>query len=383
MKTSQCLPVVLILSLLFTVACEPKNKALEEKDDPRLSAIRLPPGFKIGFFATDVDNARSLALGERGTVFVGNRQGKNVYALVDADNDGRAEKKYTIAEGLNMPNGVAFYKGSLYIAELNKVSRIDNIESKLDNPGKPVLVSDTFPSEAPHGWKYIAFGPDGKLYVPVGAPCNICNENEKDQRFSSITRMNPDGSGFEVFAQGIRNSVGFDWHPETKHLWFTDNGRDEMGDDIPADELNVAFQPNLHFGYPYCHQGMTPDSIYGKGKDCSQYIQPAALLAPHTAALGMKFYTGKMFPAEYHNQVFIAEHGSWNRTQPMGYRIMTVTLDGNMGKSYKSFAEGWLQNGKAWGRPVDVLQLKDGSLLVSDDHANAVYRITYEGAVKK
>ncbi|HET9280219.1 MAG TPA: PQQ-dependent sugar dehydrogenase, partial [Flavitalea sp.] len=233
MKTSQCLPVVLILSLLFTVACEPKNKALEEKDDPRLSAIRLPPGFKIGFFATDVDNARSLALGERGTVFVGNRQGKNVYALVDADNDGRAEKKYTIAEGLNMPNGVAFYKGSLYIAELNKVSRIDNIESKLDNPGKPVLVSDTFPSEAPHGWKYIAFGPDGKLYVPVGAPCNICNENEKDQRFSSITRMNPDGSGFEVFAQGIRNSVGFDWHPETKHLWFTDNGRDEMGDDIP------------------------------------------------------------------------------------------------------------------------------------------------------
>lgn len=383
MKKGKCLPGALWFCVLFFSACQPKNKALEEKDDPRLSTIKLPEGFRIGFFAMDVDNARSLALGEKGTVFVGNRNGKKVYALVDADNDGRAEKKYTIAEGLKMPNGVAFYKGALYIAELNKILRLDNIESKLDNPGTPVLVSDTFPSEEQHGWKYIAFGPDGKLYVPVGAPCNICNENEKDQRFASITRMNPDGSGFEVYAHGIRNSVGFDWHPQTGNLWFTENGRDMMGDDIPADELNFAFEPNMHFGYPYCHQGMSPDSLYGEGKDCSQYIQPAALLAPHTAALGMKFYTGNMFPAAYRNQVFIAEHGSWNRTQPIGYRIMTVSLEGNTGKSYKPFAEGWLQNGKAWGRPVDVLQLKDGSLLVSDDHANAVYRITYEGAIKK
>jgi glucose/arabinose dehydrogenase len=383
MKKWKWLDALICISLLAFVACEQKNKALEEKDDPRLSTIKLPDGFRISIFANEVDNARSLALGDKGTVFVGNRNGKNVYALVDANNDGRAEKKFTIAEGLNTPNGVAFYKGALYIAELNKISRIDDIESKLDNPGKPVLVSDTFPSEEHHGWKYIAFGPDGKLYVPVGAPCNICNESEKDQRFSSITRMNPDGSGFEVYAHGVRNSVGFDFHPQTGHLWFTENGRDMMGDDIPADELNVAFQPNMHFGYPYCHQGMSPDSLYGEGKDCSQYIQPAALLAPHTAALGMKFYTGNMFPAEYRNVVFIAEHGSWNRTQPIGYRIMTVSIDGTTGKSYKPFAEGWLQNGKAWGRPVDVLQLKDGSLLVSDDHANVVYRITYEGAIKK
>lgn len=383
MKKSQSCKLVLFTFIIFILACEPKNKALEEKDDPRLSTIKLPEGFRISFFATDVDNARSLALGDNGTVFVGNRQGKNVYALVDADKDGRAEKKYTVAKGLNMPNGVAFYKGALYIAELNRISRIDNIESTLENPGKPVLVSDTFPSETAHGWKYIAFGPDDKLYVPVGAPCNICNDNEKDQRFSSITRMNPDGSQFEVYAHGIRNSVGFDWHPQTGHLWFTENGRDLMGDDIPADELNFAFQANMHFGYPYCHQGMSPDSLYGQGKDCSQYIQPAQLLAPHTAALGMKFYTGTMFPAEYRNMIFIAEHGSWNRSKPMGYRIMTVTLEGNVGKTYAPFAEGWLENDKAWGRPVDVLQLKDGSLLVSDDHANVVYRITYEGGIRK
>lgn len=383
MKNWNIIKAAVIASSVFMYACEPKNKALEEKGAPQLSKIKLPPGFKIDFFANDVDNARSLALGDNGTVFVGNRKGKNVYALVDADKNGRAEKKYTVAEGLNTPNGVAFYKGALYIAEINKISRIDNIESKLGNPGKPVLVSDTFPSETHHGWKYIAFGPDNKLYVPVGAPCNICNDSEKDQRFSSITRMNPDGTGFEVFAHGVRNSVGFDFHPQTGHLWFTENGRDMLGDDMPADELNVAFQPNMHFGYPYCHQGMSPDSLYGEGKDCSQYIQPAALLAPHTAALGMKFYTGSMFPAEYNNRVFIAEHGSWNRSVPIGYRIMTVTIDSTSGKSYAPFAEGWLQNGEAWGRPVDVLLLKDGSMLVSDDHANAVYRITYEGGLKK
>ena len=373
----------IVLLLLSIASCQPKNKALEDKGEPKLSNIRLPDGFRINFFATEVDNARSMALGDNGTVFVGNRGGKKVYALVDADNDGRAEKKYTIADGLTMPNGVAFYKGSLYIAELNKISRIDNIEGKLDNPGKPILVSDTFPSRAHHGWKYIAFGPDGKLYIPVGAPCNVCDDNEKDKRFSSITRMNPDGTGFEVYAHGIRNSVGFDWHPQTKHLWFTDNGRDQMGDDMPADELNFAFQKDMHFGFPYCHQGMTPDSGFNNGKDCSQFIQPAGLLTPHGAALGMKFYTGNMFPAEYKNQVFIAEHGSWNRSKPIGYRIMLAVLDSNLVKTYKPFADGWLKNDSAWGRPVDVLQMKDGSLLVSDDHANAIYRITYEAAIKK
>ena len=370
--------VLFLLIITALISCEPKHKALEKKDDPQLSKLKLPEGFSISFFATDVNNARSLALGDNGTVFVGNRKGKNVYALVDADGDGVAEKKYTVANDMNAPNGVAFYDGALYIAEIDKVYRIDNIESTLENPAKPVLINDSFPSEEHHGWKYIAFGPDGKLYVPVGAPCNICNDSEKDKRFASITRMNADGSGLEVYAHGIRNSVGFAWHPQTKELWFTDNGRDELGDDMPADELNIASQKDEHFGYPYCHAGVIPDPEFGKGKNCGDYKAPASTLTPHGAALGMKFNTGSMFPEQYKNQIFIAEHGSWNRSKPIGYRIMVATIDGNAVTGYKPFIEGWLTNGEAWGRPVDVLFLKDGSMLISDDHANAVYRVTYQ-----
>ena len=370
--------VLFLLIITALISCEPKNKALEKKDDPQLSKLKLPEGFSISFFATDVNNARSLALGDNGTVFVGNRKGKNVYALVDADGDGVAEKKYTVANDMNAPNGVAFYAGALYIAEIDTVYRIDNIESTLENPAKPVLINDSFPSEEHHGWKYIAFGPDGKLYVPVGAPCNICNDSEKDKRFASITRMNADGSGLEVYAHGIRNSVGFAWHPQTKELWFTDNGRDELGDDMPADELNIASQKDEHFGYPYCHAGVIPDPEFGKGKNCGDYKAPASTLTPHGAALGMKFNTGSMFPEQYKNQIFIAEHGSWNRSKPIGYRIMVATIDGNAVTGYKPFIEGWLTNGEAWGRPVDVLFLKDGSMLISDDHANAVYRVTYQ-----
>ena len=370
--------VLFLLIITALISCEPKNKALEKKDDPQLSKLKLPEGFLISFFATDVNNARSLALGDNGTVFVGNRKGKNVYALVDADGDGVAEKKYTVANDMNAPNGVAFHDGALYIAEIDKVYRIDNIESTLENPAKPVLINDSFPSEEHHGWKYIAFGPDGKLYVPVGAPCNICNDSEKDKRFASITRMNADGSGLEVYAHGIRNSVGFAWHPQTKELWFTDNGRDELGDDMPADELNIASQKDEHFGYPYCHAGVIPDPEFGKGKNCGDYKAPASTLTPHGAALGMKFNTGSMFPEQYKNQIFIAEHGSWNRSKPIGYRIMVATIDGNAVTGYKPFIEGWLTNGEAWGRPVDVLFLKDGSMLISDDHANAVYRVTYQ-----
>ena len=370
--------VLFLLIITALISCEPKNKALEKKDDPQLSKLKLPEGFSISFFATDVNNARSLALGDNGTVFVGNRKGKNVYALVDADGDGVAEKKYTVANDMNAPNGVAFYDGALYIAEIDKVYRIDNIESTLENPAKPVLINDSFPSEEHHGWKYIAFGPDGKLYVPVGAPCNICNDSEKDKRFASITRMNADGSGLEVYAHGIRNSVGFAWHPQTKELWFTDNGRDELGDDMPADELNIASQKDEHFGYPYCHAGVIPDPEFGKGKNCGDYKAPASTLTPHGAALGMKFNTGSMFPEQYKNQIFIAEHGSWNRSKPIGYRIMVATIDGNAVTGYKPFIEGWLTNGEAWGRPVDVLFRKDGSMLISDDHANAVYRVTYQ-----
>ena len=370
--------VLFLLIITALISCEPKNKALEKKDDPQLSKLKLPEGFSISFFATDVNNALSLALGDNGTVFVGNRKGKNVYALVDADGDGVAEKKYTVANDMNAPNGVAFHDGALYIAEIDKVYRIDNIESTLENPAKPVLINDSFPSEEHHGWKYIAFGPDGKLYVPVGAPCNICNDSEKDKRFASITRMNADGSGLEVYAHGIRNSVGFAWHPQTKELWFTDNGRDELGDDMPADELNIASQKDEHFGYPYCHAGVIPDPEFGNGKNCGDYKAPASTLTPHGAALGMKFNTGSMFPEQYKNQIFIAEHGSWNRSKPIGYRIMVATIDGNAVTGYKPFIEGWLTNGEAWGRPVDVLFLKDGSMLISDDHANAVYRVTYQ-----
>lgn len=375
---------LLMLSITLLPACKDKNKALgPAPEDPRLNEIKLPRGFKITLFAKDVDNARSLALGDNGTVFVGNRKGNSVYALVDGDNDGYAERKYTIVKDLNMPNGVAVYNGALYIAELNKISRIDKIESNLEKPLKPVLVFDSLPSEAHHGWKNIAFGPDGKLYIPVGAPCNICDSAARDKRFASITRMNPDGSGFEVFANGVRNSVGVTWHPDTKEMWFTDNGRDMLGDDVPADELNRAPQKDMHFGYPFCHEGRVIDPELGKGRDCSQFTPPAARLAPHTAALGLKFYTGSMFPESYQKQLFIAEHGSWNRSQPIGYRLMLVRFEGDSVKSYEPFAEGWLKDGKAWGRPVDVLFLNDGSMLVSDDHANAVYRITYEAPMKK
>jgi glucose/arabinose dehydrogenase len=373
--------VILIPAIIiFFSSCERKNKALEEKNDPQLSKLKLPEGFKINFYAKNVDNARSLALGDNGTVFVGNREGHNVYALVDADKDGIAEKKYTIAKDLKSPNGVAFHNGSLYIAEISKVWKIDNIESSLENPPTPILVNDSFPTAEHHGWKYISFGPDGKLYVPVGAPCNVCDDNERDKRFASIMRMNADGSGLEVYANGIRNTVGFTWHPQTNELWFTDNGRDMMGDDIPPDELNISVKKDEHFGFPYCHAGDIIDPEFNKGRKCSEFKPPVANLTPHGAALGIKFNTGSMFPHEYTNQAFIAEHGSWNRSKPIGYRVMLVTLNGNNRvKSYTPFIDGWLVNGEAWGRPVDVLFLKDGSMLISDDHANAVYRVTYQG----
>ena len=254
--------------------------------------------------------------------------------------------------------------------------RYDDIEARLKNPSQPVLVSDRFPRDRQHGWKFIAFGPDGDLYVPVGAPCNIC-EPDVD-RYAALMRMKPDGSNLEVFARGIRNTVGFDWHPQTKELWFTDNGRDRQGDNVPPDELNHAPKAGLHFGYPYCHGGDIPDPEYGKKKPCSEFTPPAQNLGPHVAALGMRFYTGSIFPAEYRNQIFIAEHGSWNRSTPIGYRVMVVELKGNQAVSYRPFAQGWLQGNRAWGRPVDVLVMPDGALLISDDEAGAVYRITYK-----
>jgi glucose/arabinose dehydrogenase len=320
-----------------------------------------------------------MAIGDKGTLFVSTRKAGKVYAIVDRNRDNKADEIFTLAKNLNMPNGVAFRDGSLYVAEVSRVLRFDKIEGRLKNPPKPAIVRDDFPTDRHHGWKFISFGPDGNLYIPVGAPCNICEQ--EDKRYSTILRMNPDGSNLEIFAHGVRNTVGFDWHPATKGLWFTDNGRDWLGDDRPPDELNYAPQKGMHFGFPYCHGGDIPDPDYGAKHGCNQFVPPAMQLGPHVAALGMRFYTGAMFPPEYRNQIFIAEHGSWNRTVPIGYRITLVRLEGNRAVQYEVFAEGWLQGGKAWGRPVDVLVMPDGALLVSDDRAGVIYRISYKSKV--
>jgi glucose/arabinose dehydrogenase len=360
-------PVLVVLIIALFVVALRSGQALP------LEKIKLPPGFSISIYATGVKNARQMSLGSNGTLFVGSRDAGNVYALVDRDKDNRADEVIKIATGLNMPSGITFRGGALYVAEISRVLRYDNIESQLKNPPKPVVVNDKFPSDRHHGWKFLAFGPDKMLYVPVGAPCNICRP---DERHGVITRMNADGSGLEVFASGIRNSLGFDWHPVTKELWFTDNGRDEMGDDIPPDELNYAPHKGMNFGFPDCHAGSIPDPEFGK-TPCSAFTPPAMNLTPHGAALGMRFYTGPMFPAEYRNQIFIAEHGSWNRTIPIGYRVMVAHLEGNKVVKYEPFAEGWLQGARAWGRPADVLVMPDGALLVSDDYADTIYRIAY------
>lgn len=340
----------------------------------QLENIQLPAGFKIAVYA-EVPGARSMCLSPNGTLFVGTT-GKNVYAVTDDNHDGKADKVYTIATGLNAPNGVAFRNGSLYIAAISTIYRMDSIESKPDNPPTPVVVYDKYPDKSHHGNKFIAFGPDGKLYVPVGAPCNIC---DSPKPYASITRLNPDGTGFEIYASGIRNSVGFDWNPVTKQLWFTDNGRDMLGDDIPSDELNNAPHQGMNFGYPYCHEGDILDPEYGKGKNCGDYTPPVKKLGAHVASLGMRFYNGNMFPGDYKNAIFIAEHGSWNRSIPIGYRVVVAKTDsmGNL-KDPVPFADGWLQKiSNVNGRPVDVQVLADGSLLVSDDYKGLIYRITY------
>lgn len=358
---------ILTLPLLGSLACA---------QELSLEKIKLPPGFEIGIYAKDVPNARSMTLSPNGTLFVGTRKAGDVYAIVDRNKDHKADEVITLAQGLNMPNGVAFRDGALYVAEVNRVLRYDNIESQLNNPPQPVVVNDSFPEHTHHGWKFIRFGPDGMLYVPVGAPCNICEPEER--RYAVIMRMKPDGSGLEPFARGVRNTVGFDWHPQKKELWFTDNGRDWLGDDLPPDELNHAPRAGLHFGYPYCHGGTIADPEFGEKRSCAEFKPPAQNLGPHVASLGMRFYTGAMFPRQYQGQIFIAEHGSWNRSTPIGYRVSLVRLENSKAVSYEVFAEGWLRGGETWGRPVDVLVMPDGALLVSDDYAGAIYRISYK-----
>jgi len=340
----------------------------------QLDTIQLPSGFQIEIYAADVPGARSMTLSPNGTIFVGTRSEGRVYAILNSTGKHKADKVIPVAEGLDMPNGVAFRDGSLYVAEVSRIIRFKDIEKNLEHPPAPELINDNFPTDHHHGWKFIRFGPDGWLYVPVGAPCNICNPGDP---YAAIHRMKPDGSAKEIFARGVRNTVGFDWNPQTNELWFTDNGRDWLGDNLPPDELNCAPHKGMNFGYPAWHGRDVRDPEYGNLMKHSDFTPPALELGPHVAALGMRFYTGKMFPAKYHNQIFIAEHGSWNRTVPIGYRIMLVRLEGNKAVSKEVFAEGWLQKGTAWGRPVDVLVMPDGALLVSDDRAGVIYRISY------
>jgi glucose/arabinose dehydrogenase len=373
--------VIILLVAKYKFSVNPPIGLLVKPNntDLPLEKLKLPEGFEISIFADSVVNARSLAYSPSGTLFVSTRSEGNVYALQDTDGDYIVDKRYTILQGGNMPNGVAFRDGDLYIAEVNRILKISDIESKLDHPGTPEIVYDKYPTDKHHGWKYIAFGPNGKLYVPVGAPCNICES--KEPVYASMTRMNVDGTGMEVVHSGIRNSVGFDWHPVTKKLYFTDNGRDLMGDDMPECELNYAPNDNMHFGYPYCHQGDTPDPEFGKTRKCDEFTPPAAKLGPHTAPLGMTFYTGAQFPQMYKNQIFVARHGSWNRSKKSGYDIILATLNAEgIVTDTQPFITGWLDENTddVWGRPVDMEILPDGSMLISDDYADVIYRVYYK-----
>ena len=367
MRSRSIHTLALALVCVTVPACAQTTLALDK--------ISLPPGFKIEVLAR-LENPRAMVLGSEGTLFAGSMRAGNVYAI--KLQQGAPARVTTVASGLNRPIGVAFRGGALYVSATDRVLRFDDIEHRLDSPPTPVLVSKAFPNSAGHGGKFIAFGPDGKLYVPSGAPCNICEPDP--ERYANLMRMNPDGSALEVFARGIRNTVGFDWDPDTHEIWFTDNGRDMLGDDAPPDELNHATKPGMNFGYPYCHGGTIADPEFGSKHSCAEFASPAQNLGPHVASLGMRFYTGTQFPAVYRKQIFIAEHGSWNRSRKIGYRVSVVRIESGKAVSYQPFATGWLQGEQAWGRPADVLVMPDGSLLVSDDFAGAIYRISYDGS---
>lgn len=340
--------------------------------DPRLADIVTPPGVTVQVWAEGVTNARGMSLGPDGTVYVGSRDEGKVHAVRDVDQDGKADEVHVIAQGLDMPVGVAFHAGDLYISSVDRIVKLPGISGRLTDPPRPEVVFAGFPSEKHHGWKYIAFGPDGKLYVPVGAPCNICLS--EDSIFATITRMDPDGTGLEIVAHGVRNSVGFDWDPADNSLWFTDNGRDWMGNDMPSCELDHLTRNGQHFGYPFCHQGDTLDPEFGAGRRCNEFIPPMAKLGAHVAPLGMKFIRGRGLPEKYHGAMLIAEHGSWNRDTPVGYRVTAAFKQADGTVTTEPFATGWLQGNSAWGRPVDLLELPDGSVLLSDDAADLIYR---------
>ncbi|HTD91441.1 MAG TPA: PQQ-dependent sugar dehydrogenase, partial [Burkholderiales bacterium] len=318
-------------------------------------------------------NARSIALGTKGTVFVGTRVNGNVYAVFEKD--GKRQVK-TVLKDLYRPHGVAFLNGSLYVAELSRILRYDNIEDNVDNPPKPVMVFDALPKDEEHGWKYLTVGPDGWLYFNIGAPCNSCVPPDTH---AQIVRVDPQNGILETVARGVRNSVGMAFHPTTRELWFTQQGRNWMGEELPNDTLHRLPRKAAHFGYPYCHQGDTLDPEFGKGRSCNEFAPPVLKLGPHISPMGMRFYTGKMFPAEFRNRIIVANHGSWNKTNKIGFNLMQITLDAQ-GKAvkYEPFAEGWAEGNNHWGRPVDVQVMPDGAVLVSDDVAGALYRISYK-----
>lgn len=386
--TSSRLAIAAVLSLAlgagFTTSARQAPTPSARAPQP-LPPLVLPSGFQASVFAEGVDNARSMALGPQGTVFVGSQYAGKVHAVIDTNNDGRADRVIQIASGLDQPNGVAIRNGALYVATQSRLLRYDDVEKHLDAPPPPVVVKADLPNpRSGHTWKFIAFGPDDMLYMTVGAPCNVCTS---PVNVSAIVRMRPDGSHLETFAEGVRNSVGFDWHPVTRELWFTDNSRDGMGDDVPDDELNVAPKAGLHFGFPFCHAGDVADPEFGPQRACSTTEPPAQKMGAHVAAIGFTFYTGTMFPAEYRNAAIIAQHGSWNRSAASGYRVMVAKTDGRRVTTYEPLVTGFIPatgapggrgaTSAALGRPVDVLQLADGSILVSDDAKSRLIRISY------
>lgn len=365
---------VWVLTGCSTTMCSDIEPHTLPEAGEQVSWLSVPEGFEVRVYASGLENARSLVLGDGGTLFVSTRKLDRVYAVRDEDGDGHGERVQVVLSGLHVPNGLEFRDGALYVAEQSRILRYDDIESRLDDPPEPVVLNDTFPTDASHGWKVLRFSPDGEwLYVPVGAPCNVCKR--EDERYASILRMRPDGSELEVFAHGVRNSVGMDFEPSTGVLWFTDNGRDHLGDNRPPDELNRAPEAGLHFGFPHCHGGDIEDPEHAK--PCADFTPPVQKLGPHVAALGMRFYTGAMFPEAYHEQIFIAEHGSWNRSSKIGYQVSLIRRAGDRALSYEPFVTGWLEEETVSGRPVDVLVMPDGALLVSDDHAGVVYRVSY------
>ncbi len=364
----------LVLAVLSATACP--LLALDDHQ-PLLKQLHLPEGFSLSVYADGLPNARSMALADDGTVFVGTGREGKVYAVPDSNGDGVAEPHQLIARGLNMPNGVAYKDGALYVAAINRILRYDAISQQLAHPPEPVVVYGKFPEEKHHGWKYLRFGPDGKLYTAVGAPCNICNPEQ--EIYTSLVRLNADGSGLEILARGIRNTVGFDWQPQTQSLYFNDNGRDYLGDDVPPDELNRWTAKGEHFGYPYCHGGDIADPEFAADKKCADFTAPVWKYPAHVAPLGMRFYQGGQFPPTYKNQLFVAQHGSWNRTEPQGYKVVLMKFDPK-GQviAEEDFMSGWLdKQGAVSGRPVDILALPDGGLLISDDKNGLIYKVVY------